>query len=280
MKVFTFYYNRYETATTSIALWENSIDHTVLVHNQEQADAFTKHKTVMDKMIVTGALKGLAYQRNHALSMMNDGEWAVFMCDDFKKILSYPREFIESSTLKAPIDLENQSAFRLRGVNEISLREMFSFFPKLIDIAEQNKIHLIGFGLHDNPQNLKRKFTTQGLADGRFWLVKKSKYKFDEKAQLIDDVAWTAENIVRFGNVLVLNWCIPYFQRYTAGGFGTQQERIAMRRMECTYLVMKYYPLVQFARKVNWPEHTHVRLVGGAANLTKARKKFGIYENR
>lgn len=276
MKVFTFFYNRFATATTSKALHENGISHNVLIHNTSDLQQFMKGGTVHGDAVVTGNGKGLAYQRNSALDMMDTGEWAVFMCDDFKRIYSYPKEYIVSSTKKLPITFQNQQIFRLKREHEINLKEMFTFFPKLIELAEHNNIHLIGFGLHDNPQNLGNKFTTRGLADGRFWLVKKSSYKFDLNAQLIDDVAWTAENLVRHKNVLVLNWCVPYFERYTAGGFGSTTERKALRIKECAYLADKYDPLVKIANKTNWDYGTHIRLYGSDKNINKIRKKIGL----
>ena len=274
MKVFTFFYNRYNNATTSIALKDNKIDHTVLVHNKSDSVKFKQGNTIHGTEFVTGNGKGLAYQRNSALDMMDDGEWAVFMCDDFKKIKSYSKKFILSSSRKIDITPQNQNQYRLK--NEMSLAELFSIFPKLIKVAEKNKIHLVGFGLHDNPMNLGNKFTTRGLADGRFWLIKKSKYRFDINAQLIDEVCWTAENLIRHGNVLVLNWCVPYFERYTSGGFGTIPERLQIRKKECKYIVQKFNPLVRFSDKAGWEEGTHIRLQASNNNILKARQNLGM----
>lgn len=276
MKVFTFFYNRFDNATTSKALNESGIKHNILIHNSNDYEKFKKGGTIHGNAIVTNNGKGLAYQRNSALDLMDTGEWAVFMCDDFKKIYSYPKEFVFSKTMTMPVNYDNQSKFTLRKHLDMKLKDMFTFFPKLIEVAEKNNIHLIGFGLHDNPMNLAKKFTTRGLADGRFWLVKKSSYRFDTNAQLIDDVCWTAENLVRHKNVLILNWCVPYFERYTAGGFGTTTERMALRRKECQYLATKYDPLVQIAKKNNWPEGTHVRIYGSDGNIAKMRKKYNL----
>jgi hypothetical protein len=279
MKVFTFYYNRFDTATTSISLNENNIDHYVMVHTEEDLKKFLKCNTIKGKPIVTNQRKGLAYQRNCALDMMKLNEWAVFMCDDFQRILSYKKKYIFSKINKLPITFENQQFFRLKTNNSnfggvMSLKEMFSMFPKLIEIAEKNAIHLIGFGLHDNPLNLSNKYSFKGLADGRFWLVKKSNYTFDLNAQLIDDVAWTAENIIRHGKVLILNWTVPYFKRYSAGGFGTTEERKSQRRKECEYLTKKYSPLVKIAKKKNWDYGTHIRLFASKNNIQIARNKL------
>lgn len=274
MKVFTFFYNRYETATTSKALNENGIPHNVLVHSADDWQKFVKGGTIHGKVTVTNNNKGLAYQRNTALDMIETGEWAVFMCDDFQKIKAYSREFILSKTQSININHQNQNKYRLK--NQITLKEMFNYFPKLIELAEQNNIHLIGFGLHDNPMNLRKKFTTRGLADGRFWLVRKAQYKFDVNAQLIDDVAWTAENLVRHKNVLVLNWCVPYFERYTAGGFGSTTERKALRMKECAYLANKFNPLIKIAKKPGWDYGTHIRIYGSNGNIAAIRQKRGL----
>lgn len=275
MKVFTFFYDRFDTATTSNALSNNFIDHFVLVHTAEDLAKFKSGNNVIQgKEIITNNPKGLAYQRNSALEMMDEGEWAVFMCDDFERIKSYSKDFIFSKTQRIEITNQNQNNYRLK--KQISLKEMFSFFPKLIEVAEDNNIHLIGFGLHDNPMNLSKKFTNRGLADGRFWLVKKSHYKFDENAQMIDDVCWTAENLVRHGNVLVLNWCVPYFWRYTSGGFGSTEERKQRRRKECAYLVKKYDPLIRYAEKSGWETGTHIRLSASNKNILTARRNLGM----
>lgn len=279
MKVFTFFYNRFETATTSKALFENGIEHYVLMHSEQDLSKFKEGGTLKGTPIVTNQQKGLAYQRNSALDMLKDGEWGVFMSDDFLKIRSYPEKWILSKTDRLPITLANQHEFALYGprkkfASEMSLKDMFALFPKLIDVAEKNKIHLVGFGLHDNPMNLIRKFSFRGLADGRMWLVKKSHYRFDANAQSIDDYAWTSENLVRHGNVLILNWTVPYFSRYSAGGFGTEKQRESQRNKECEYLVSKFHPLIRFAEKANHAYGTHIKIFGSDKNIDLARKKI------
>ena len=271
MKTITFFYNRYETATTSKALFENDIDHTVLIHNKKDYEKFKKGKTIYGKPVITDNPKGLAYQRNSALDMLEDGEWAAFLCDDFQKIKSYKKSIILGAISSLPVTFANQNKYRLK--EEISLKQMYEYFPKLIELAELNNVYLIGFGLHDNPLNLRNKFNTRGLADGRFWLVKKSDYKFDLNAQLADDVAWTAENLVRQGNNLILNWVVPYFKRYTAGGFGNKEERKELRKKECAYLVNKYQPLVRIAKKTKWDYGTHIQIYGTDGNIMAVRRR-------
>jgi hypothetical protein len=175
------------------------------------------------------------------------------------------------------VNFDNQKTYKLsQDKYKMNLKEMFSMFPKLIQLAEKNNIKLIGFGLHDNPLNLNKKFGTRGLADGRFWLVKKDDYRFDENVQLVDDVCWTAENLIRHNNVLILNWTVPYFKRYTSGAFGSISQRKEQRLKECKYLANRFNPLVKIAHKSNWDYGTHVRIYGSNNNIRKARINNGL----
>lgn len=278
MKVFTFFYNRYETATTSNALTQNGIEHKVLCHSRDDATKFIDGDTArMQDIIITDKPKGLTYQRNAALDLMKNDEWAVFMCDDFKHILGRPEVEILGPQETLDVTIANQRIHRLRAHrDEYTLKRMFGLFPYLISKAEAQGVRLIGFGLHDNPLNLRRKFSYRGLADGRFWLIKKhATVRFDERVQMIDDVAWTAENIKQFGKVMVLNWIVPYFRRYTADGFGSISARLEQRLAECKYLVDKYSPLVRYADKPGWPEGCHIRIQwSGEINQTGTLKQM------
>ena len=256
---------------------DSNLRNKFLDYYEEDYIKFKKGNTIKGEAVITNQPKGLAYQRNAALDLMDKDEWAVFMCDDFKKILSYPVSKILNKNSKINVTIENQMQYQLSDKkHKMSLKEMFSMFPKLIELAELNKIKLIGFGLHANPLNLGRKFATRGLADGRFWLVKKSDYKFDENVQMVDDVCWTAENLIRHNNVLILNWTVPFFKRYTAGAFGSIEERIQQRLNECKYLANKFNPLIRIAHKSNWDYGTHVRIYGSNNNIRLARIKNGL----
>lgn len=271
MKVFTFYYNRYTDATTSKALYENGIDHYVMLHNAEDKHKFIKGNTIFGTPVVTDNPKGLAFQRNSALDMVEDGEWCVFMCDDFKMVKAFNYEnYMDLES--PPFDMRNQAPHRYKQT--ISLSQMFYTFPYLIALAETANIHLIGFAFNDNPRNNQRKFGHKGLVDGRFWLIKKSSLRFDTNAQLIDDVAWTALNLKYFKNNLVFNWIDPEFDRYTKGGFGTIEERIEQRRSECAYLVKKFPTLIQYAQKAGWPPGTHIKIKNRGDKLKLVERNF------
>ena len=87
MKTFVFAYDRFATMTTPAMLDAEGIDHIVLCHTEEQKQKFIEHGTAdPKKLIATGQPKGIARNRNAALEMMDDDEWALFLVDDMKQI--------------------------------------------------------------------------------------------------------------------------------------------------------------------------------------------------
>ena len=98
------------------------------------------------------------------------------------------------------------------------------------------------------------------MADGRAWVVRKTKLRFDENVQLIDDLCWTALNIKHFGITVVNQWVLPDCKRYTSGSFGSKEQRMPQKLKEASYLVETYPELISFRKKAGWPEGSHVVL--------------------
>ena len=129
-----------------------------------------------------------------------------------------------------------------------------------IRFAERAGANLVGVAGVDNALFRKRHWAQNILADGRAWAVRKTHLRFDENAQLIDDLCWTAQNIQEFGLVVVNQWVMPLCKRYTAGGFGSIDERMEQKLREASYLVSAYPGLIKFKDKAGWPPRSHVVL--------------------
>jgi hypothetical protein len=158
-----------------------------------------------------------------------------------------------------PINLKNTTEYGKKFRKEITFSKFLERINETINYAETFGINLVGFAGFQNPLFLKNKWKFNCLADGRAWAIKKTKLRFDENAQLIDDVCWTALNI-RNGGVLINQWIIPDCKRYTAGGFGSISERMELRKKECAYLVQKYPDLIKYGEKKGWPHGSHIRI--------------------
>ena len=261
LRVFVFAYNRFDTMSTSLLLSEGAVPHTVLCHQPEDAERFLNERTVgsTGNIVPTGEARGLARQRNVALETMEEGEWALFLVDDLKNVTELdtyddePEEVLD-------IDFQNQGVFRERFNTPAG---MDRFVERAVASAAYGDFlgtKLVGFAGFNNAVYRRKKWQRNVLADGRAWMVKKTHLRFDQNVQLIDDLCWTAQNIKEFGTVLVNNWILPDCRRYTAGGFGSIEDRMDQKKQEAAYLVSAYPELITFKKKAGWPEGSHVVL--------------------
>jgi len=259
MRVFVFTYDRFDSITTSAILESSGIDHIVLCHTEEQRAAFIAAGRVKsERLVVTGKPKGLAYNRNVALEMMSQDEWSVFLVDDLKKITML-RNY-DTAPDPLPITTKNQRAYAKRFQHEITIAELLERADGLVHRCERIGARLGGWAGIDNPLFRRGHWGHNVLADGRAWVVRKSSLRFDEQVQMVDDVCWTALNIREFGHVVVDRWILPDCARYTAGSFGSIDQRMEQKLRECAHLVATYPDLVRFAPKAGWPTGSHVVL--------------------
>lgn len=254
MKIFVFAYNRFETMTTPSHLAREGIEHIVLCHSEEDRQRFIdKGVAQKSSIIATGNPRGLTKQRNYALSLMEEGEWALFMNDDFIKVQIITPYYKDYSLKHLPITLENQTHYRHAFNNTVSLNEFLDELPRIIKESEQEGIYLVGFALHDNTLARKKRVSYSGLADGRCWLLRKTHLRFDEEVNALEDRDFTAQNLITFGKLRIENWICPYFSRLTKGGFGLMAEREQERTREVYYLLNKYPHLFMTKEKKGFP---------------------------
>lgn len=260
MKVFVFTYDRYDSISTSQLLENSWVDHVVLCHTEEAKRRFIDGGRVKpNRLIATGQPKGLANNRNAALDMMGDGEWAVFLVDDLKHVT----ELTGYDTLVAGqvrIDLRNYKKYRTLFKRRIDLAKFMHRAEETRVACEAVGAKLGGFSGTDAPLYRDSKWKFNALADGRAWVVQKSKLRFDTKAQLIDDLCWTAKNIQSFGAVVVNQWVLPECRRFTAGAYGSIEQRMPQKMAEAAYLVETYPGFICYGRKAGWPAGSHVIL--------------------
>ncbi len=260
MKIFVFGYDRYDSTTTSGMLEQENIDHIMLVHNEEQRQGFIAGGRVNpSRLLVTGEPAGLSNNRNAALSMMDDGEWAMFLVDDFKSV-SELRDYDTTYEEVLDITTQNVNEWGKRFKNPITMAEYVKRAEQGTRYSDRMGCNLLGFAGIDNALFRRRKWALNVLADGRAWMVKKTHLRFDTNVQLIDDLCWTALNIKEFGIVIVNQWVLPDCRRYTAGAFGSREQRMPQKMREAKYLVDTYPDLITYKKKAGWPDGSHVVL--------------------
>lgn len=260
MNVFVFASDRYDSMTTSLMLENEDIEHTVLVHTEEQREGFLAGGTAREhRIVVTGQPAGLAHNRNAALDLMNDGEWAVFLVDDLKSV-SELEGYDSMYEEVLDITTENQGEYAKRFKNPISMRQFITRCEQGSRYCDRIGSHLLGFAGVDNALFRRKKWGQNILADGRAWAVRKSHLRFDTNVQTMDDYCWCAINMREFGVVVVNQWVLPDCKRYTAGGCGTKEERMPRKIKEAKYLVETYPEYIAYKKKTGWPEGSHITL--------------------
>lgn len=259
MRVFVFTWDRYNTLTTPQLLADEGIEHTVLVHTTSKAQRFAAAGRVDTSCIhVTGVPKGLAYARNAALDLMDTGEWAVWLVDDLLSVTELESYDEHALSGMLPITQENQAQWRPTFKCQVPLRQFMHRCLDAATYADHLGANLVGFAGFDNVLFRAKRWKLNTLADGRAWVVRKTHLRFDENVQMVDDVCWTAQNILEFGAVLVDQWVLPKCKRYTAGAFGSIEERLEQKRKEVSYLVATYPQVCAVKAKPGWPWGTHV----------------------
>jgi hypothetical protein len=94
MKVFTLYYDRYKTATTSKALHEANIDHYVMCHNNSE-----KFENIYGEIVESNKPKGIQHNLNSCINLLEYNEWAIIMSDDYTESYKIEnKEFVKCIT--------------------------------------------------------------------------------------------------------------------------------------------------------------------------------------
>lgn len=251
--VYTFYYDRYNSATTSRSLCE--IPHKVVFHSQEQYTQFNP-SILCGETLITDYHKGLSGQRNEVLKTLENGQWVIFCSDDYVETKSVPRKYLHGDVTSAD-DVDNFDYYILK--NEVSTLSLYNETLRLINIAEAEGINLVGFASNGNPFYLKKKYRYSGLVDGRWFAMKKTDILFDENVQTMDDHDISAAHLSRGQKVLVNNWMIPNFERYKVGGYGTMLQRLERKKQDCQYLIEKYPDIFYYSDKKGQPPLTHLK---------------------
>ena len=252
MKIIIFTYDRYDSITTS-EYFKNH-EHIVLCHDKNMKRKYLEHGRVYGELIATNEPKGLATNRKYALSLMEEGEWAMFISDDLINVYRY-KYYNQASYDVIPESIDANKSFN----ETIDSDTLLKISQEEINYCEGNNIYLSGYASNENGFFLKKKKRNWSLVDGRCILVKKSNLQFDENTQLVDDYSFTALNLSTFGKVNINQWVIPKCKRYTKGAYGSIEKRMNQKLKECKYLVEKYPDLIRYADKPNHVKGSHIK---------------------
>tara|TARA_B100001093_G_scaffold517110_1_gene597646 strand:+ start:1663 stop:2502 length:840 start_codon:yes stop_codon:yes gene_type:complete len=257
MKIIIFTYDRFETITTS--KYFKNVEHTILCHDNDSKNKFIDAGNIYGNIIATKQPKGLSNNRNFALDMLKDDEWALFFVDDLKDVTMLGSYF-EQKTDRLDICYENQKIYNNDFNTECNVDTFIKICKETILHADKKGYALCGFSLTGNVPWRDKKYGYWSLVDGRCWLVKKTKLRQDKNVNCIEDYHFTALNLKTFGGVVVNNWVLTDCVRYGAGSYGSLKKRMPQKIKESKYLINKFPEFLMYADKANMPKYSHIRI--------------------
>ena len=231
--VFALYYDRYETATTSLALKQAGIKHTILCHKNKN-----KFNYCYGKVIETKNPKGIQHNFNSGLNLISEGEWAIFLSDDYKSSYKINRQ-------------ENK-------FEKCELRYVYDKLCETIKVADKIGVKLVGLNSTGNALYASKKYGKYGLVDGRMFAIKKTDFVWREDISCITDYYATLYHLNKYGGNLILQECYAEFERYGADGIGTLEARADEKRKDVSILKNIYKDKVKIKDKAGQPTGTHI----------------------
>tara|TARA_R110000796_G_scaffold126905_1_gene242057 strand:+ start:36 stop:752 length:717 start_codon:yes stop_codon:yes gene_type:complete len=235
IKVFTLYYDRFETATTSRALSDAKINHTVLCHSNKE-----KFKNIYGNIIETNKPKGIQYNLNAGLQMLKKDEWGIYLSDDYKKSFKLDRK-------------ENK-------FKQCDLRYVYEKLCETIKVADKIGVKLIGLNSTGNALYAKKKYGKYGLVDGRMFAIKKTNFEWRNDINTITDYYASLFHLEKYGGNLILQECYAEFDRYAIDGIGTAQNRAEDKKKDIYVLKNLFKGMVKVKDKLGQPKGTHITI--------------------
>lgn len=248
MKIFINSHNRAQTLTTPMIFDRYGIDYILLLHNEEQKKEYLKNTLVSpEKIVVANYPVGMTGIRNFLLeTMVDDGEWYAIIDDNITSFLAVKDEFYNEKELDVK---GNPDFYKNVYENEVTPLRMLEIFEESINEAEKRGAKLVGFASNTNFFFRGRKWRDVGYVIGKTQLIKKTDLRYDLNVDAMDDYLWTAQNIEKFGRVLINNYFVAIKKHYAKGGIGTYAERLPKKIKDSKYLVERFDGLFRYNNK-------------------------------
>ena len=245
MKIIIPSYNRAATIQTQKYLEAGGCtDYQVILHSEEQAAEYRREG--VKNIVVSGVPRGVTHQRNWITrNLVSPGEWYVSMDDNVRGFRGVRPDHYDAETLPVQSSSFDKSIFDY----QLNWPELSARFASSIHHAEERGAAYVGFATVPNYYFLGRKWRYVGYVISKVVLIKKMGIYYDTNLEAMEDFGFCAENLVRFGRVLINNFIIPQAGHYEPGGIGTYSERVERKIKDCAYLMQKYPGLFRYKVK-------------------------------
>lgn len=206
------------------------------------------------QVAVANVTGNIAAKRQWILdNLVDEDEWFIMADDNIQKFraINYPwycMDQLDEIGTKNEVDITPEMA---EGV-----------FAETLQKAEESNARFVGFRTNSNPFFGRKKWNEVSYVSTKLCMIKKdSGIRFNPEFPMRDEVQFTAENLIKYGRVLVNKYLFPVANHYEKGGIGGLDERLVKRKEECRRLMIKYPGLLKFKKNhKSTPEESDVQL--------------------
>lgn len=250
MKIIILSKGRPETISTHLLF--KDYDYKIVLHNEEEKAEYIKNPTISpEKIVVSNAPFGVANQRQWIQeNLVEPGEWYISLDDNIKSFQIVNKEFYDEPSLDVQTD-DTELRKKLKDAfEETATTERFlEVCEELADLGEKERAYNIGFGTTPNFFFRGKKYRWVGYVISKACVRKNLETPFELEAQSMEDYAYTAETLLRYGKVLINNYVFPVAGHYEKGGIGTYAERLPLKIKHAAILMGKYPGLFRYNNK-------------------------------
>jgi len=245
MKIIILSKGRADTISTH-KLFEG-YDYTIVLHSEKEREEYLKNPTVSpEKIVVSNAPLGVANQRQWIQdNLVPYGEWYISLDDNIRGFQIVSKSHYDEEELPVQEDSSLKAVFDEPGSTE----RFLEVCQELAELGEKNRAYNIGFGTTPNFFFRGKKYRYVGYVISKACVRKNLGIPFELKAQSMEDYAYTAETLLRYGKVLINNYVFPIAGHYEKGGIGTYAERLPAKIRDSVVLMEKYPGLFRYNQK-------------------------------
>jgi len=217
-------------------------DYTIFVHTEEERSEYLQANPDIspEKLVTTNAPAGVANQRQWIQdNFLKKDEWFISLDDNIQEIHAVPEPHYFADELPVKTDKSMKALFE----TVCSPERFIEICEELAQKGEKEGAYNIGFGTTPNFFFRAKKYRYVGYVISKACVRKNVGTPFALDAQSMEDYAYTAETLLRYGKVIVNNFVFPVAKHYEKGGIGTYEERLP-RKIRDSETLMQRYPML------------------------------------
>ena len=217
------------------------IDWKVVVHNEEEESYYQLNSTIpRDRIVVSGMPFNIAMQRNWIQdNLLEKGEWYLALDDNLKWFtgINDPELYAQE---KLDVKADKTKNWNKIFKEKIAPKRFIEICKEMIEIGDRIGAYNLGFATNGNFFFREKKYRTVGYVISKFCIRKHVGLRFNEEAFSMEDYAYTAENLLHYGKVLINNYVYREAQHYQEGGIGSAEYRIPLKEKHANMLLEQY----------------------------------------